>query len=350
MPVHAVAHSASISPPRRSTRPDVGRVDRAVADHPRRIVGRSARRRRLVEMPVRVVAGQQLGRRRAALDDAIDPAVADPRDEPSRQRGIRWRRRAPRWRRRGRRCGARCCAAMWRSASRTARRTIASSMRPRAEHRVEVCDELAAGARRHRARTHAVGDDEQRRRCRRAGCARPRSPHGARRATRPRPCAGAAMARCHDGFAHEGRARRALAARSPNGAQAFAKTHRGKVPFVMRETTMSAHRPRSTCRRGATSHRPSSANSHPDRTTRRSTRRRCRRGRRHRHLRHRAPRSRGAVPTLRYAPRRLRVPGCANDRRETAERPGRARRYARPRPCAPRSSTRACACAAARSA
>ena len=45
---------------------DIGRVDRAVADHARRIVGRPARRRLLVQVPVRVVLREQLRRRPAS--------------------------------------------------------------------------------------------------------------------------------------------------------------------------------------------------------------------------------------------------------------------------------------------
>ena len=89
VPVHAVAAQDEHFVVGETDAADVGRVDRAVADHACRVVGRPAQRRFLVQVPVRVVHGEELRRRLVRRAQAIDAAVADPGDEPPRQRRIR---------------------------------------------------------------------------------------------------------------------------------------------------------------------------------------------------------------------------------------------------------------------
>ena len=89
VPVHAVAAQDEHFVVGEADAADVGRVDRTVADHARRVVGRPAQRRFLVQVPVRVVHGEELRRPVVRRAQAIDAAVADPGDEPARQRRVR---------------------------------------------------------------------------------------------------------------------------------------------------------------------------------------------------------------------------------------------------------------------
>ena len=65
---------------------DIGRDDGAVADHACRIVGRTAGRRLLAQLAIRVIARQKLGGFGDRRARAIDAAVADPCNQPVGER------------------------------------------------------------------------------------------------------------------------------------------------------------------------------------------------------------------------------------------------------------------------
>ncbi len=153
-------HKTSISPADELDLSDVRCIDGAVADHPRGIVRAPAGRRPLIEVPIGVVDGEKLGPVSARRTQSIHAAVADPRDQPLRAPCI------DRDAQRDRRCAGRA------RPPRDAPRDLAVRSEDRCpdrggtdaaatEHRMNVRHELAARARRQRARADAVRDDEE---------------------------------------------------------------------------------------------------------------------------------------------------------------------------------------------
>ena len=173
--VHAVAAKHEHLAARERDLRDIGHCYRAVADHARRIVARPAGRRRLARDADRCRRRSRVARARRRGAHAIDAAVADPRDEPSRQQRFRSPAHKRHRRRAGGRAAARDAAPRPRGRRRAApARSPAASIAPAVERRVQARRRVRGSPtppsrrrpRRRRRRTAA-----QRRRAR---CASPR--------------------------------------------------------------------------------------------------------------------------------------------------------------------------------
>src|SRR5439155_27271297 len=140
----------------------IGNAHGTVAHHARGIVRRTSAGGGLAQVPVRVVAGQKLWPGLGCWAEAIDAAVADPRDQPFGEKfagGCAQRDR----------CGTGPGAAMREAATDIA---IGFEQRVSDRRRIDTAaierpmqpqDELTARPRRERSSTDAVGNDEHRR-------------------------------------------------------------------------------------------------------------------------------------------------------------------------------------------
>jgi hypothetical protein len=140
--------------------PDIGRIDRPVADHSRRIVGGAPAWWTFTQPPISVVHRKKLRSDVICLGQSVDPTIADPCDQPSCKRCVGCSRE-----RDG--CGAgslraTCDACAYVAVGGEKRLpdgfSIDAYVRQRA---MEPCDELAARARSQCTASDAIGDDEQ---------------------------------------------------------------------------------------------------------------------------------------------------------------------------------------------
>ena len=159
MPVHAVAAQDEHFTGAQLKMPDIGRIDRPVADHSRWIVGGAPGWWTFTQPPISVVDRKKLRSDVVCLRQSVDATIADPGDQPTRERcsvaAASATVAAP---------GASVRLAMLRVCRGRRREAPAGRHQHRAYARqraMQPCDELAARARSHGAAADAIGDDEQ---------------------------------------------------------------------------------------------------------------------------------------------------------------------------------------------